>query len=218
MDTFVLDLMRRRIVEGLKYLCRRKTGYLQGCSDWEYAKGCKQMGAFLWLGPKGGEKVVASDEAGEPANDQGGEMAIQEEERAAGEGVGTTAGQEEETAVQEDVTAVAQEDVTAVAQEDETPVGEVMETTHKNSSSVAPGEFATLDMDKEMKSKVPVYNLQLLLGDSYVNDLRRHIPPTFRIFKHEVVALKHRRTTIDVQLRLWKLQGYLAEHKQVDDE
>ena len=35
MDTFVLDLMRRRIVEGLKYLCGRKKGYLQGCSDWD---------------------------------------------------------------------------------------------------------------------------------------------------------------------------------------
>src|SRR5277367_874134 len=63
MDTFVLDLMRQRIVEGLKYLCGREKGYLQGCSDWEYAKRCKQVGAFLWLGPKGGEKVVASDEA-----------------------------------------------------------------------------------------------------------------------------------------------------------
>jgi hypothetical protein len=204
MDTFVLDLMRRRIVEGLKYFCGRKKGYLQGCSDWEYAKGCKQVSAFLWLGPKGREKAVTVDEVRAPTNDEGGEMAAgQEEERAAGDGEGTAASQEEET---------------AVAQEDERAVGEGMETTHKNSSSVAPGEFATLDMDKEMKSKVPVYNLQLLLGDSYVRDLRRHIPPTFRIFKNEVVALKNRKTTIDMQLRLWKLQGYVAEHKQVDDE
>jgi hypothetical protein len=201
MNTFVLDLMRRRIVEGLKYLCGRKKGYLQGCSDWGYAKGCNQVGAFLWLGPKGGEKAVAVDEAGVPANDQGEELAASQEERAAAEGEHTGASQEEEP---------------IVAKEDETDVGEGVEMTHKNSSSVAPGEFATLDRDKEMKSKVPVYNLQLLLGDSYVKDLRRFMSPTFKIFEHEVVALKNKKTTIDVQLRLWKLQGYLAEHKQVD--
>jgi hypothetical protein len=187
MDTFILDLMRRRVVEALKYLCGRQKGYLKGCSDWEYANGRKQVGAFLWLGPKGGEKAVTG----------------QDEEREAGEGEGTAASKEEET---------------AVAQDDETAVDEGMETTHKNNSSVGPGEFATLDMDKEVKSKVPVYNLQVLLGDSYVKDLRRHIPPTLRIFNHEVVALKNKKTTINVQLRLWKLQGYLAEHKQVDNE
>jgi hypothetical protein len=204
MDTFVSDLMRRRIVEGLKYLCGRQKGYLQGCSDWEYAKGCKQVGAFLWLGPNGGEKAVAIDEGRSPRNDSGGGMAAgQEEERVAGESEGTASSQEDET---------------VVAQETETAVGERMDTTKKNSSSVAPGEFATLDIDKEMKSKVPVYNLQLLLGDSYVKDLRQHVPPTFTVFKHEVVALKNKKLTIDMQLRLWKLQGYLAEHKHVDNE
>ena len=203
MDTFVLDLMRRRIVEGLKYLCGRQKGYLQGCSGWEYAKGCKQVGAFLWLGLNVGDKAVAVD-GRSPNNDPRGEMAAgQEEATAAGKGECIASSQEEET---------------IVAQEAETTVGEQMDTTNKNNSSVAPGEFATLDMDKEMKSKVPVYNLQLLLGDSYVKDLRQHVPLAFRVFKHEVVVLKNKKTTIDMQLRLWKLQGYLAEHKYIDNE
>jgi hypothetical protein len=184
MDMFALDLMRRRIVEGLKYLCGRKAGYLQGCSDWNYAKGSKQVGAFLWLGPRDETKVATSDEVGEPLTEQERDLAVgQVEEKAACEGEDMATGQQER------------------------PVQE-------SSFDIAPGEFATLDRDKEMKSKVPVHNLQLLLGSALIKDLRRDIP---QIFKYEVVALKHRKTTIDVQLRLWKLQGYLAEHKQADE-
>lgn len=189
----MLDLMRQRIVEGLKYLCGRKRGYLTGCPDWEYAKGCRQVGAFLWLRPRDGETVLAVDE-----------------------GMGQANGQEEEMAIgQEEKTAAVEVEGTLVAQEDEAAVGEGQQTMQGRSSTVAPGEFATLDMDRVKKSKVPVHNLQLLLGDTYIKDLRRHLP---QIFDYEVVALKDRRATIDVQLRLWKLQGYLAEHKQLSDE
>ncbi len=194
MDTFVLDLMRRRIVEGLKYLCERKAGYLQGCSDWDYAKGSKQVGAFIWLGQAGGKMVATTGEVEATANDPGKRViAVREGE----------------------VTASAYDDAMYVGQGDVTQVSGEEDTVEENSSSVAPGEFATLDMDKKMKSKLPVHNLQILLGDALIEDLRRQVP---WIFNYEVVALKNKNATIDVQLRLWKLQGYLAEHKQIDDE
>jgi len=184
-DMLVLDLMRRRIVEGLKYLCGRKTGYLHGRLDWDDAKGSKQVGAFLWLGPKDGSKVAAVDKAEGLATENWGDMAADQVER------------------------------NAVGRDDNPATNRQEKPVQDGSSGVAPGEFATLDMDKQMKSKVPVHNLQLLLGDDLIEDLRRHMP---KVFKYEVVSLKHRRVTVDVQLRLWKLQGYLAEYKQVDDE
>lgn len=71
----------------------------------------------------------------------------------------------------------------------------------------------TLTEDRWVKNKVPVHSLRLLLGKDRVETLSRELP---FIFNYEVVALRNRRNTIDVQLRLWKLQGYLAEYKQVN--
>jgi hypothetical protein len=170
-DTFVLELMRRRVVEGLKYLAGdvtpkkelryvygpKKRGYLVPCEKgWEGVGKSKQVGAILWVGPRGGDHELVTKGA--------------------------------------DVVKEDEQDGEAVAVEAE-----------------GPGEFATLDSDKERKSKVPVHNLRLLLGDAYVEDLRKHAPKTF---DSELVVLKNKRTTIDVQLRLWKLQGYLAKHEQ----
>ncbi|KAI9737701.1 MAG: hypothetical protein M1818_005705 [Claussenomyces sp. TS43310] len=141
-DTFVLELMRRRTVERMKYLCDLKRGYLVSCKAqeggemavgvWEDAKMKKGTAAMLWLGPIAGSKG---------------------------------------------------EDI------------------------AEPGEFSTLDVEKELKCKIPVHNLPRLLGPTYVEDLRRYAP---HMFGAEVVVLKHRRLTVDLQLRLWKLQGYLA--------
>lgn len=145
MGTFILELLRRRVVETLKYLCSLKRGYLVACEGgesrvWEDAKKKQSTGAMLWLGPRIGRE---------------------------GEG------------------------------------------------SPPPGEFATVDVDKEAKSKIAVHNLVSLLGSSYVEDLRRHAP---KIFDAEVVVLKSKRNTVDLQLLLWKLQGYLATYEDIFED
>jgi hypothetical protein len=71
-----------------------------------------------------------------------------------------------------------------------------------------------LDIRKGRKSKLPVHNLQVLLGQEHVKTLRRNYP---KVFDAEVVVLKDKRSTNDVTLRLWKLQGFLAKYEQIEE-
>lgn len=50
MDSFVLGLMRKRIVEELVGLVEKKEGYLTYATDWDNVVKKKQMAAVLWLG------------------------------------------------------------------------------------------------------------------------------------------------------------------------
>lgn len=135
-DTFVLKLMRKRIVETLGYLVKQRV-YISRCESLEHARTMKQWGAILWLGKS----------------------------------------------------------------KDKTESAEIL----------PPGEFATLELNGELKGKIPVYNMRELLGDAFIEELRT----ASYIFKAEWVGIKHRNMTVDAQLRLWKLQGYLAQYKEV---
>ncbi|KAH7395855.1 hypothetical protein BKA64DRAFT_71436 [Cadophora sp. MPI-SDFR-AT-0126] len=87
--------------------------------------------------------------------------------------------------------------------------------------STGPPEFATLDVGTQdigdvgpqlakKKRKVPIYNLPALLGKEKLEELRKSVPNS--VFEKEVVVLKHKNVTVEVQSRLWKLQGYMAEY------
>ena len=143
MDRFILELMRRRIVEGLVYLARKNSMYVVACKDWEDGKAKKQLGVMLWTGRRPIE----------------------------GDGVAEDGAQEQ---------------------------------LH------GPPELATLELRGH---KVPVHNLRMLLGRVHLQTLKDKCPP----FQSEVVVVKNRRVTIDIQLRLWKLQGYLGHFRQFDD-
>ncbi|KAK6585388.1 hypothetical protein PZA11_002115 [Diplocarpon coronariae] len=80
-----------------------------------------------------------------------------------------------------------------------------------------PPDFATLDVGTQnynelgsdlgkRRRKVPVFNLKTLLGVEKISILRAMVP------NGEVVALKHKNATAELQLKLWKLQGYTANH------
>ena len=143
MDSFILELMRRRIVGGLVYVARKNSMYIVPCSDWEDGKAKKQVGVMLWTG----RKLI-----------EGGTVA--------------------EDGVQE----------------------------HFH----GPPELSTLEVRGH---KVPVHNLRMLLGKEHLQTLKDKCSS----FESEVVVLKKRRVTMDIQLRLWKLQGYLAQYRQFDD-
>jgi hypothetical protein len=76
-----------------------------------------------------------------------------------------------------------------------------------------PEQFATLDMGVRKQRKIPVHNLQVLLGEKHLEGLRERF--TNEIFENEVLALRHKRRTVGLQMRLWQLQGYLAEVDKV---
>jgi len=71
----------------------------------------------------------------------------------------------------------------------------------------APGEFATLIVGEKKRRKIPVHDLRMLLGKQGCESLRGE---ALEIFGDGVLAVKHKRVTVDVQMKLWRLQGYLA--------
>ena len=159
MEDFVLELMRRRVVEGLVYLVQRKRGYVAGCVDWEDAKMTgRQQAVILWTGCRtaGVERQVLS---GTDAADESAQMVFSEDGS----------------------------------------------TEHYPDKDDPPG-FATLTIGKDKPHMVPVHNLLMLLGPKHLEDLRRKCP----IFEKEVLLVRNKKITVDVQLKLWKLQGYVA--------
>lgn len=144
METFVLELMRRRCVEHLTDLASMKRGYLVGCVDWEDASSKPSVGAFLWTGG------------------------------------------------------------------------------NENDPRDRPADFATLDLgmegglkggERKRKRKVPVYNLRTLLGLEKLAELREQLPNG--LFARDVIAVKHKKMTVELQMQLWKLQGYIANFNQL---
>ncbi|CZR68925.1 uncharacterized protein PAC_18826 [Phialocephala subalpina] len=143
MADFVLELMRRRVVEHLMDLGNVKRGYLVGCVDWEDAASKPQVAAFLWTGGRPNVESVSE-----------------------------------------------------------------------------PTEYSTLDLgmegglkggEKKKKKKVPVYNLRILLGREKLAELKKSFGNG--MFDRELVALKHKNMTVELQSKLWRLQGYVAEHR-----
>ncbi|KAL3419556.1 hypothetical protein PVAG01_08054 [Phlyctema vagabunda] len=132
MDTFTLELMRRRAAESLFTLIGRRKGYIISATDWNDAKAKPQTGAILCLG------------------------------------------------------------------EDE-----------------GPPEMATLSIGNGKKKirKVAVHNLQVLFGPAHIQQLKEKSP----VFESHLLVMRHRKATTDLQLMLWKLQGFLAEHRETEE-
>jgi hypothetical protein len=78
-----------------------------------------------------------------------------------------------------------------------------------------PPEFATLWTAVTKPKKTPVHNLRFLLGREKLQELREKCKNG--IWDREVIVLKHKQMTVDLQMRLWKLQGLLAEFRPVED-
>ena len=63
MDTFVLDLMRRKTVTLLEYLSSQPAAYIVRCQNYEDIQNRHQPGAVLWLGqPEEDESMTPSQE------------------------------------------------------------------------------------------------------------------------------------------------------------
>lgn len=153
MDTFIPELMRRRLREALEDLSFLKRGYTAGCNTWEEAlMPGRQAAVILWTGPEMQNVLVDGDE----------------------------------------------EDI----------------QIH------GPPEFATVDIDlsgskpphdgQHRRSKIPVHNLKMILGRTHMRTLRKRWPT----YEKELVILKDKRRVVDILMRLWRLEGYLATHKE----
>lgn len=61
---------------------------------------------------------------------------------------------------------------------------------------------------------IPVHNLRELLGEEHLSRLRRKS----RLFRDGSLFMLGRRATVELQMALWKLQGYLLQDKPKDTE
>jgi hypothetical protein len=147
MAGFMLELMRRRVVEEFEYLVPLKV-YIRACKSWDDAtKSSRQPGALLWTGP-----IRSGELEEEPADD-------------------------------------------------------------KEAQIRGPPEFATLKIGTVKSRKVPVHNLETLLGKDHLQRLKEKCP----LFDAEILMIRHKNVTVDIQLKLWRLQGYLAKYEQFLD-
>lgn len=87
--------------------------------------------------------------------------------------------------------------------------GGTAKTTEKKESP--PGPFATFEFsDKEgVKTAVAVHNMPMLLGEETAARVRKEAGA---LQDGAIFMLAGRRTT-DLQLKLWKLQGYMSDHR-----
>jgi hypothetical protein len=79
---------------------------------------------------------------------------------------------------------------------------------------VPPPEFATISHKSRPMSipkKLPVHNLNHLLGQEFL-ELLKQKTTQIPMFHQPIVALKKRNMTVTLQVQLWALQGYMADH------
>lgn len=81
-----------------------------------------------------------------------------------------------------------------------------------NPAGEKPGHFATIDVGDEVAmTTVAVHNVALLLGDEYAAKVRSEAA----VFGEGSIFMLAGRRTVDVQMKLWKLQGFLADYKSM---
>ncbi|KAF7948928.1 hypothetical protein EAE96_008108 [Botrytis aclada] len=78
---------------------------------------------------------------------------------------------------------------------------------------VPPGEFETKRIGPGGRKVVPVFNLRTMMGKQWIEKIREGN----RIFGNQILVVKHTNPTKEIQMRLWKLQGYVATYGGMPD-
>ena len=155
MDTLVLELLRKKVIDQLRWLMLKGNVYIVRCYGGSEGIGAfNQAAAALWLGEKRGTDEGANTEEGACFS----EMSTAESDRE----------------------------------------------TERTQTIQPPPPYAMLDYKGR---HIPTYNLRTLLGEEHVLHLRK----SSETFRGEMVVIKHKNTTTNAQMWLWKLMGYLAE-------
>ena len=143
MNIFVLEILRRNVLQTLSYLTSRPAAYIAPCKSYESVNEHSQVAAVLWL-----RKLPDISLIDEP----------------------TTS-----------------------------------DATSFDSRETGPPPHA---MHYYKTRYIPYYNLPALLGPSRVSALQKNRPDHY---SDHFAVIKLKRTTVRVQLELWKLLGYMAQ-------
>ena len=152
MATFVLELLRKRVMKQLAWLVCNSSGYVVRCSGgYKQIADSRQAAAALWLGHAGITAVVSNAAEGADSN-----------------GTASTEGEMD-----------------------------------LKGSMQPPSPYAMAEYNGRY---IPIYNLQTLLGEKHVLNLRE----SHEIYGGEITVIKDKIATLVVQTRLWQLMAYLA--------
>ncbi|KAI1204141.1 uncharacterized protein F4807DRAFT_448710 [Annulohypoxylon truncatum] len=89
------------------------------------------------------------------------------------------------------------------------------ESSSSDETSNQPGPFATFDIQrttfqgKPYTESVSVYNMPMLLGPEHASRLKEEA----QTLRDGSIFMLAGRRTVNIQLKLWKLQGYLADYR-----
>ncbi|TGO77825.1 hypothetical protein BELL_0090g00270 [Botrytis elliptica] len=78
---------------------------------------------------------------------------------------------------------------------------------------VPPGEFETKRIGPGGRKVVPVFNLRIMMGKQWIEKIREGN----HIFGNQILVVKHKNATKEIQMKLWKLQGYVATYGGMPD-
>ena len=88
------------------------------------------------------------------------------------------------------------------------PVGMPETANSGQKSAPAPPRLSTMRVDgAKLARKLAVHNLESLLGREHLNRLRQGSD----LFREGSLFLLCRKRTLDLQMKLWKLQGYMEK-------
>ena len=182
MEDLVTERMRDEVLGLLAYVAGKGKGYIVGCAGgYEDVGRSKQVGAVIWTGP--GEHRGNDDSRTVEAADSSQ----------------PASGAQEQVQVQEQQVQQQQPDPTK-------PTAKSPAQTNPPSTNIhIPPPYAMRPY--KGGAHIPIYNLQTLLGADKVHRLRAEQP----VFEHEVLVIKSKRMTTELQMAMWRLMGFLAD-------
>ena len=188
MDTFALDLIRKRVVRLLQAMELRRIVYLLPCSSYESIKEHHQVGAVLWVGqrngnsPRNGEKASGAEESTDTETNAQ-EVEVEE--------IGVKEGNQAEDGEGKDIP------IDSRLEERKPEQAESFD-----SLSMPPPSYATVSYKNH---HVPLFNIHFLLGEAYIKSLRFYVGAGCQ----PLYVIKNKHKTVQVISWLWKLQAYL---------
>ncbi|MCJ1254727.1 hypothetical protein MMC24_002543 [Lignoscripta atroalba] len=178
MDTFVLKLLRMKVSGLLGYLGNLPAAYISSQKNYENIGKRMQVGAVLWLGAP-----VESAKSDISSNSQNVVL-----DETANSGVSKLH---------------PKKPLPAPVVPNLKPAGPGNGNGNGNDSKDGPPPYA---MYHYKNTYIPIYNLQTLLGEDHVRELRA----CSTRFGDEIAVVKNKKNTVPTQMWLWKLMGYVA--------
>lgn len=210
MDSFVLELMRKKVFVLLRILASSRGGYIAPCAGYSSVHLHHQVGAVLWLGPKAPDKFSENLEQAVPAGTS--PSSPREEIVSHKSSSFITASPTQAT------DSTSYNTMSSTENKSNSPSDSPEHPTPSPSSSspappppAAPPPYAMIKSKNSLRSHyIPIFNLPHLLGAEHFASLQASLSFSGTQGNMIMAIIKKKQRTVNLQMELWKLMGYLA--------